>query len=352
MNEFFLKPESPKIQIRTAGDVSLIIPGGDLRELSQFCGERRVIVVTDHNVRRYHGERFSKFPIVSIPPGEDSKTLETARFLYQNFIELEVDRSVLIVGIGGGVVTDLTGFVATTFLRGIEFGFVATTLMAQIDAAIGGKNGVNLGNYKNSVGTFSQPRFVVLDHRLLSTLPKRHIVSGLAEMVKAGAIADLELFEFFENHYDSLIQLDSESIAFAVQRSAQVKAGFVEADEKDTGLRQLLNFGHTFGHAIEKSGNYTHGEAVSVGMVLAAWLSCERGLLDKIQVDRLVAILHKIGLPVSTKISAEVVEETLGKDKKRAGDKIRFVLLNRLGEAVVKKIPLTELIAFYRRKVQ
>ena len=278
-----------------------------------------------------------------IEPGEESKDLRTVQTIYERCVELELDRGAVVVGIGGGVVCDIAGFVGATYLRGVSFGFVATSLLAQVDASVGGKNGVNLSSYKNLVGTFAQPEFVVLDHELLDTLPEIELRSGMAEVVKAAAIADAELFAYIEQHQAELLGRDKTSIAAATQGAVRVKADVVMKDERESNLRRLLNFGHTFGHAVERTSGLTHGEAVSVGMVVAARLSRARGLLQTRDVDRLEAMLDGLGLPIRIAADGEAAFDAMRKDKKREGDAIFFVLLEKIGGATITPIALDEL---------
>ena len=276
-------------------------------------------------------------------PGEGSKSLKTARELFERLVAIECDRDTVLVGIGGGVVCDLTGFVAATYLRGVRCGFVPTTLLAQVDAAIGGKNGVNLDRYKNLVGTIVQPRFVLVDPSLLRTLPVEELRGGLAEVVKAGAIRDVKLFEQLERRGANLLAATPAVLAGPVEQAVHVKAAIVTEDERETGVRRLLNFGHTFGHALERATDLSHGEAVSVGMVVAARLSVARGRLAAEEAERLERLLSVLGLPTRAPADAETLMDAMRRDKKRAGDDIRFVLLDAIGEAVVERIPLAEL---------
>jgi len=332
-----------KIVVKASSGTSQVLLGGSIDDLAELCGSRKTLVITDTNVHRFHGSRFPEAPLVVIEPGEDSKDLHTVRTIYERCVELELDRGALVVGIGGGVVCDIAGFVGATYLRGVDFGFVATSLLAQVDASVGGKNGVNLNSYKNLVGTFAQPEFVVLDHELLKTLPDIELRSGLAEVVKAAAIADATLFEFLERHQADLLAADQTAIAAATKGAVEVKADIVMKDERESNLRRLLNFGHTFGHAVERTSGLTHGEAVSVGMVVAARLSQTRGLITANDVDRIEAILDGLGLPIRIAAEGDAAFDAMRKDKKREGDSIYFVLLEKIGGATITPIGLDEL---------
>ena len=246
---------------------SKIFTGASAAKLSDLIGERSTIIITDSNVASAHGKTFEGARTIEIEPVEASKTIDSARSVYMRLMKFEFDRDGLIVGIGGGVVCDLAGFVASTYLRGVAFGFVPTTLLAQVDAAIGGKNGVNLEGYKNIIGTFTQPEFVVCDTSYLKTLPADEMRAGLAEALKSGAIGDPALFEMIEAKAGELPRYDGALLTEIVERSAEVKARIVSADEREAGTRRLLNFGHTFGHALERTASMSHGRAVALGMM-------------------------------------------------------------------------------------
>ncbi len=265
------------------------------------------------------------------------------RDIYGHLISSGVDRSAFIVGIGGGIVCDITGFVASTFLRGVRFGFAATTLLAQVDASVGGKNGVNFKGYKNMVGLFHQPEFVICDPEVLKTLPQKEISCGLAEIVKHAAIADADLFAYLEKHTEDILALDRQAIEKLVRVSVRIKSSIVSRDETEKGERRLLNFGHTFGHAIEKVTAAAHGEAVSMGMVIASALSVKKGLLSAEEDQRLRAVLKNLKLPTRSEAQSQKILDAITKDKKRAGDRIHFVLLNGIGNARVDQLTLEEL---------
>jgi 3-dehydroquinate synthase len=258
-------------------------------------------------------------------------------------IELETDRSAFILAVGGGIVCDVAGFVASTYMRGTPFGFVSTTLLSQVDASVGGKNGVNFGGFKNMVGVFNQPEFVICDLAMLKTLPVREVLCGYAEIIKHGAIADARMLDFLETHRDAALDLDQAIVAFLVYRSVEIKAGVVTRDERERGERRKLNFGHTFGHAIEKLTGIPHGEAVGIGMVLAAKISVQKGHLQPRDAARLERIIASYGLPVQPPVEAQVMLKAVRKDKKRRGARIHFVFLDELGHARVEEISFAEL---------
>ncbi len=328
----------------STGD-SFIYVGEILRNLEKYIPSKNVVLITDKNVKQFYENDFPPHPVITIDTGEKIKNLDTVRDIYEKLVAVGADRSTFIVGIGGGIVCDIAGFVASTYLRGVRFGFVSSTLLSQVDASVGGKNGVNFKGYKNMVGVFNQPEFVICDLNLLNTLPKKEILNGMAEIVKHGAIEDADLFAYLEEHSQKALSLDIEVIEKLVYDSIVIKSAIVNQDELEKGARRKLNFGHTFGHAFEKTTGVPHGEAVSVGMVMASALSVKRGRLSAEDAGRIKTLLQKIGLPVDIHAEGKRVFDALKKDKKRKGDHIYFVLLNEIGNAFVDQIPINELEA-------
>ncbi|VVB98401.1 3-dehydroquinate synthase [uncultured archaeon] len=285
-----------KIEGKTG--TSEIVLGESISNLAKYCEGSETVIITDRNVRALHGASFPKAEIIEIGIGEHNKTLKTVEGIYEKFLELGLDRSSCVAGIGGGIVCDVAGFAASTYLRGLKFGFAPTTLLAQVDASIGGKNGVNFKGYKNLVGTFRQPNFVLCDFEMLKTLPPRELRNGFAEIVKHGAIADAQLFSYLEENCKNALAIHRTAIEKIVYDSLMVKSRIVSLDETEKGERRKLNFGHTFGHAIEKTTGLPHGEAISIGMVAAARLSAAKGLLASKEADRIESLLKALGLPV------------------------------------------------------
>lgn len=282
-----------------------------------------------------------RVPRVDVPDGEEFKTLDTARRVWRAAVSHRLDRRSFIIALGGGVVGDLAGFAAATFLRGVDFIQVPTTLLAQVDAAVGGKVGVNLDEGKNLVGAFHQPRVVIADVDTLRSLPGRELAAGLAEVIKYGFIADPDLLQFVEDRLERLLAGDPAALLRVVARSCDIKAAIVAADERETrGLREALNFGHTIGHALEAAGGYAqllHGEAVAVGMVGAAMLSARTGGLPAGDVKRLVALLQRAGLPTAPpEVDEEELLALIRRDKKALDHRARFVLLEEPGRWVVR----------------
>lgn len=330
------------------GRVSKIAIGESLDRLSHFTDGRKTVILTDDHVYQLYLDRFpADVPVIRMPDGEKNKTLPTVHYVISHLIDLGVDRNYFIVGIGGGIVCDLTGFIASIYMRGLRFGFVASTLLAQVDASVGGKNGTNLDGYKNMVGVFNQPDFVICDTSMLNTLAPREVRAGVAEVVKCALIADSELFEYIVQNKDRILAMDKMVIDHLVRRSVEIKAAVVEADERETGERRKLNLGHTFGHAIEKHGKLLHGEAVSVGMVIAANMSLKLGFLTSEQLARITDLLKALKLPVATDIPKESLLEAIGKDKKKQGAGLHFVLNKGIGAAEVRKLSYEEIAAIY-----
>lgn len=322
---------------------SVITLGDNLARLSACSSAPKSVIITDPTVRGLHGFRFPPWSVIEIGVGEEAKTLGTVESVYDAFLRLGLDRSSMIVAIGGGIVCDVAGFTASTFLRGLPFGFVPTTLLAQVDASVGGKNGVNLHGYKNLVGTFNQPAFVLCDPDLLKTLPPEEVRNGFAEVIKQAAIGDSALFSFLETQKEEVLSLGRSALDRVVGDCLRVKTAIVSRDEREGGERRKLNFGHTLGHAIEKVYGLRHGEAVSVGMMGAARLSVGRGLIRRDDALRLQALLQAFGLPVTIQADRGLVREALEKDKKRSDEGILFVLLEGIGSARIAPIRIDEI---------
>ncbi len=333
------------LTINTNIGTSQLLLGEKLSRLSHYLPDHvNIVIVTDQQIYDLYKDQFPvNVPVAVIGMGERNKTLQTAEQLYERFVAFNLDRSSFVVGIGGGIVCDVTGFVASTYMRGLRFGFVSSTLLAQVDASIGGKNGVNFQGYKNMIGVFNQPAFVILDFDLLKTLPEEEYIAAYAEIIKHAAIRNKNMFEFLEHHYEKALSHDKDVIHRMVRDSLEIKSDVVQHDEKEKGLRRILNFGHTVGHAIEKNQRMIHGQAVAVGMILAGRLSVKKGFLEEDAFLRLERLIHHFNLPVKTDLDRDVIIQSLVKDKKREGDVIHFVLLKGLGNAVVEPIPVEEL---------
>lgn len=324
-------------------DCSRVVVGSVAEWLPRLLPAKRVIVVSDTNIDRHYHSLIEPYDHVLIGLGESSKTLRTLDAIYHRFIELGVDRSCFVLAVGGGIVTDVAGFAASTFMRGLEFGFISTSLLGQVDASVGGKNGVNVEGYKNMVGTFSQPRFVICDVSLLRTLSAREFRTGLAEIIKAGVIADAQLFEMLEQTDFSSLQNDTELLSEIVYRAIKVKADIVERDERESGDRRLLNLGHTLAHAIEKSSSkFNHGEAVAVGLALIADVAMRRELLSAEDKERIVALLARAGFALEPPVEVRTLLKAVKRDKKSEGDSIHIVFPLAIGHCEVVKMPIEE----------
>jgi len=316
-------------------DIRIGVSAGRLKE---FAPRNRTLILTDRRVRALHLAFFRGWDTLALDRGEKTKTMAVVERIAREMLRRGYDRGTTLVGAGGGVICDLAGFAASTYMRGIRFGFVPTTLLAQVDASLGGKNGVNLDRYKNIIGAFRQPEFVLADPRFLATLPRAEIRNGLAEIVKAAAIRDRALFRELEAGAERAAAGDVAILGKLIERAAAVKVAIVARDERERGIRALLNFGHTLGHAVEKTSGLSHGAAVSVGMAAAARLSAAEGLLSEREADRLIALLDRLGLPARIPASAGRVLAAIDKDKKNDGRMIRFIFLRRLGAAVIRPV--------------
>jgi len=331
------------ITINTSARTSRILIGERLQNLPACVRGRKCILITDDSILYHYGNQLPDWPVISIGQGEKNKTLSTLGEIFEKMVDLEADRSHFIVGVGGGIVCDVAGFAASLYMRGLPFGFVSTTLLSQVDASVGGKNGVNFRKYKNMLGVFSQPEFVICDPLMLKTLKKNVFVSGFAEIVKAGAIRSESLIGTLEKNADAALSADPDVMEELVYQSVRIKADIVETDEREKGERRKLNFGHTFAHAFENMTEIMHGEAVSMGMVLASRLSVALGTLPKKDAIRLESLLERLQLPVKPAADVEQALAPMKKDKKREGDSLYMVLLKNIGEAVIEKMTYKKL---------
>jgi 3-dehydroquinate synthase len=309
--------------------------------LKSVVPQKNTVLITDEHLVAAHPKIFKGWNTIVLKSGEEYKIQATVDSTIQQLIAMHADRSWTLVGVGGGVVTDITGYVASVFLRGIKFGFVPTTLLAMVDASIGGKNGIDVGLYKNMVGTISQPQFLLYDVALLKSLPDNEWRNGFAEIIKHAAIMDATMFKELSERDLSYFQRAKPALKKLVQRNAALKAKVVKEDEFEKDKRRLLNFGHTLGHAVEKQYSLMHGEAVSIGMAFAAKLSAD--ILKFKGREKLTDLIDQYGLPVAAGYDKQKVFDVLVSDKKREGEQMNFILLERIGKAAVKKIPLQEI---------
>ncbi len=319
------------------------------------------LIVTNVTVGPLYAERlqaaithkYKKIHRLCLPDGEEHKTWQTLNLIFDTLLSHECDRKTVLFALGGGVVGDMTGFAAASYMRGVPFVQIPTTLLAQVDSSVGGKTAINHPLGKNMIGSFYQPVKVICDLDTLKTLPPREFSAGLAEVIKYGPIADMRFFDWLEANMDALLARDPQALAYAVKRSCEIKAWVVAQDERETGLRAILNFGHTFGHAIETGlgyGRWLHGEAVGCGMVMAANLSHRLGLVSKRHSDRLTTLIQRAGLPVKGPLlpsdRAHSSEDNAGRylahmrlDKKSDAGAIKFVVIHEPGQATVQGAP-------------
>lgn len=314
---------------------------GRFSDIEKITQRKNSIFITDENIFQIHKQLFTEKKVIVIAAGEKSKTQSTINEIVNQLLELESDRNSMLVGIGGGVITDITGFVASIYMRGVSFAFVPTSLLAMVDASIGGKNGIDVGVYKNMLGTIRQPSFIFFDPEFLKTLPESEWINGFAEIIKHAAIKDAEMFRQLEKNDLAYYQENKESLSELIRRNALLKSSVVQNDEFEKGERKLLNFGHTLGHAIENLYSIPHGKAISVGMAFAARLSNTAGRFN--QEAELAALLQQYGLPVSFDYHKEKVIDVLRRDKKRSKDSLHYILLSRIGEAFIKELTIDEI---------
>jgi 3-dehydroquinate synthase len=336
----------------------LIAPGllGDASTYAALPAASSALIVTNVTVAPLYAQRlqtalqghFKTIHLVTLPDGEEYKTWQTLNLIFDALLAKECDRKTVLFALGGGVVGDMTGFAAASYMRGVPFVQVPTTLLAQVDSSVGGKTAINHPMGKNMIGAFYQPLLVVCDLDTIHTLPQRELSAGLAEVIKYGPIADLAFLDWIEAHIDALMARDPAALAHAVKRSCEIKAWVVAQDERDYGLRAILNFGHTFGHAIEAGlgyGKWLHGEAVGCGMVMAATLSQRLGLIDAAAAQRLTQLIQKAGLPVKGpqlkpgRDNADAYLALMRHDKKSEAGEIKFVVIDGPARASVRSAP-------------
>ena len=334
-----------KIRINSASGDSVVITGGSLADLGSLVAGERLFIITDSNVRALYGHTFPAGEVLTVEPGEGSKTMSVVEDLCRTLLEAGADRSSYVLGFGGGVVCDIAGMVASVYMRGVRHSFVSTTLLSQVDASIGGKNGVNLGTYKNMIGTFKQPEFVLCDHSTLDTLPETEFLSGLGELIKHGAISDRSLFLDISDYLTASRDTFSPLPGDLIHRAVSVKAAIVKSDPLERGKRKLLNFGHTFGHVLETAYSIPHGIAVMEGMLIAAELSVWTGDMPLQELKLLEGVIGRTGTCYDHPLPGNVIG-IIARDKKGREGTISMVLLKSAGRAVIRKMSLAELHAF------
>ena len=330
-----------KVQYKFSGKTTTCYFDADLSYLEKLVDKDHAVIVTDEHVFASQQKKFGGWNTIVIDAGEQFKVQATVDSIVEQLIEFGADRKTWLIGVGGGVVTDLVGYVAAIYMRGLPFGFCPSSILAMVDASIGGKNGIDVGVYKNLVGTIRQPAFLLHDYSLLKSLPREEWVNGFAEIIKHAAIKDAALFRELEKGTLARYQKDKPALARLIRRNVAIKCGVVEKDEFENGERRLLNFGHTLGHAIENVYELPHGHAISIGMVAASMISEE--LTNFTGTERIIKVLKKYGLPTLAVFDPKEVMNVLRMDKKRVKDSMNYILLNKIGQAAVQAIPVTRL---------
>lgn len=323
----------------------------DFAGIKDLMQDAWTVIITDENLYNLHAEKLAGYRVIQIAAGEEYKNQFTVDSIIEELLLMGANKNTFLIGLGGGVVTDITGYVAAVYMRGVKFGFVPTSILAMVDAAIGGKNGIDVGVYKNMIGTILQPEFIFYDYSFLKTLPVKEWVNGFAEIIKHACIKDELLFKVLEKYSLHEYQADSTLIADLIERNVDIKTAVVINDEFETGDRKLLNFGHTIGHAIENLHGIPHGHAVSIGMVAACNLSVQLNNFHADDAAKIVRLLARYHLPVDVETDHAKVFEVLKMDKKRTGDGVQFILLNTIGKAEIKYISLLDLEKHFKEIV-
>lgn len=332
---------------RIGTDAVRFYSDGSLDALGKLYKGRRLILITDQNIYRLHRAAFRAWDTIVLRSGEEYKVQATIDSLVERLTRMEADRQTILVGVGGGVITDLVGFLASIYMRGVSFGFIPTTLLSMVDASIGGKNGVDVGQFKNLVGTIRQPDFILHDYRFITTLPVKEWSNGFAEIIKHAAIADATMFRKLLRSDLETYRSDLRSLRQLILRNVRYKFRVVGKDPFEKGDRKHLNFGHTLGHALEIQYELSHGQAISLGMVFAGHLSEEKLGFDDIQSLRMV--LTQYGLPIYARFSATKIMRSLRLDKKRGGDNVDYILLKRIGQSIRTPLPFSEIERHLKR---
>ena len=312
-------------------------------EIENYFPKEKIIIITDGNVFAHHGDKFDGFKIIKTAAGEANKNQQTIDEIINQLLQLQADKQTCIVGVGGGVVTDMAGYVASIYKRGVKLALVPTSILAMVDAAIGGKNGIDVGLYKNMIGTVYQPDVILFDYDFLHTLPDAEWTNGFAEIIKHACIKDAALFSFLEDNKIENFKTDKTAIASLIEKNVSIKTSVVLNDEFETGERKVLNFGHTIGHAIENIYHLPHGHAVSIGMVAASAVSEKINNFSSDEKRQLIKLLFQYHLPVKMEIDTNKIWKVLLMDKKRDDANMSFVLLDKIGTAKIVSIPLLQL---------
>jgi len=312
-------------------------------------GKTSAIIVSDSNVAPIYLDKlhlklsphFNKLTKHIISAGEEYKTFDTVIHLLDLMTKYNIDRHCALIALGGGVIGDIVGFAASIYMRGIPFVQIPTTLLSQVDSSIGGKTGVNHSRGKNLIGSFYQPSLVWINTNFLNTLPQKEFLCGIAEILKAALIKDIHLFQYLDKNTNQIYAKNAEALLYIIEKSCTIKKNIIELDEREKGLRQILNFGHTFGHALEvctQYKKYSHGEAVSIGIIKAIELSIKNGFCSENEMDKITSLINKLGLPTKfPKIDNDLISKAISIDKKKKGQLINFVFLNKIGQVQVRE---------------
>lgn len=306
------------------------------KDIDSIINNEKTVIITDNNIAKKHKAKFANRNVIVLRPGEKYKQQATVDAIISAMIAMGCDRQTFLLGVGGGVITDITGYTASIFMRGISFGFAPTSLLAMVDASIGGKNGVDVGIYKNIVGNIRQPGFLFYDVSFLDTLPMAEWRNGFAEIIKHGAILDKKLYEEVATNTIATYQKNTSLLEKLISKNVAIKTGIVQKDEFEKAERKLLNFGHTLGHAIENTYELSHGEAISIGMVAAAYIAEQLG--NKPSKESLITTFTKYGLPTYKKFEVKKIMNILLKDKKKTADGIHYIILQEIGKAAIHKL--------------
>jgi 3-dehydroquinate synthase len=310
-------------------------------QIGNVIEKDRAVFITDEHVFDHHKKYFKGAKLILIRPGEPYKVQTTVDQIIEQLIGFSADRKTTIIGVGGGVVTDITGYVASVYMRGVPFGFVPTSILGMVDASIGGKNGIDVGHYKNMVGVIRQPGFLYYDVSLLQSLPAEEWVNGFAEVIKHAAIKDATLFRELEKNSIQNYRKNKTALTELIRKNVMIKSAVVQKDEFEVSDRKLLNFGHTLGHAVENVYRLPHGHAISIGIKAACLISEE--ILNFKETARVTSLLQQYGLPIDIPVDFSKVIEIMRMDKKKTRDIMHYVLLEKIGKAVIKPIPMAHL---------
>jgi 3-dehydroquinate synthase len=324
----------------TGSSVNYFFDGG-ISHLKEVVDAKNAIIITDENVFAAHTKKFKNWNTIVLKTGEEYKVQGTVDSVIEQLIEMGADRQTTLIGVGGGVITDLTGYIASIYMRGITFGFIPTTLLSLVDASIGGKNGIDVGVYKNMIGAIRQPSFILQDLQFINTLPEAEWQNGFAEIIKHACIKDAPMFRQLQSHDLKFYIKKKRETSSLIRRNVFIKTRVVMQDEFERGDRKLLNFGHTLGHALENQYELSHGQAISIGMTFSSNLS--QKLIGFKNAERIPTALQQYGLPTYAQYDKDKVINVLKMDKKKEKNAINFILLEKIGKAVIEKISIDQL---------